>query len=104
MCGGGGPYSDTGIYIRAINQTQKFEFRISIKYSGQLGIHTTSDYPYDGFITLYNETTGTIPIGTHVYRTNNIYKGTVNLKFCNGSTDPLRTGTIVSGTFDETFN
>ena len=26
--------------------------------------------------------------------------GKVNIKFCNGAIDPLRTGTIVSGTFE----
>lgn len=96
--GGGGPYSDTAIDITAVNQTQKFKFRISIKYSGVNGIHYTSGYPYDAYFT--DDTNGTIPGSSNHYITTDVYKGKVNIKFCNGSINPLRTGTIVSGTFE----
>lgn len=95
---GGGPYSDTAIDITAVNQSQKFKFRISIKYSGTYGIYYTSGYPFDGYFT--DDSNGTIPGNSNHYVTNDVYKGKVNIKFCNGSINPLRTGTIVSGTFE----
>ena len=42
---------------------------------------------------------GTIPGNSNVYRTNNIYSGTANVKYFNGTFAPGNSGTIVSGTF-----
>ncbi len=94
----GGPNSDTSIIIRATNEKQKFKFRIAIKYNGQFGDHYTTGYPYNGYFT--DDSNGTIPGNSNHYVTNDVYKGKVNIKFCNGSINPLRTGTIVSGTFE----
>jgi hypothetical protein len=95
---GGGPNSDTSIVIRAHNREQKFDLLIKVQYSGTNGIHLTSEYHFTGMLQLNSN--GTIPTGNDVYNTNSFYKAKVNIKYCNGSINPLRTGTIVSGTFE----
>ena len=96
----GGPNSDTSITIGADNSIQKFALFIKIQYSGNIGTHYTNEYPYTGLIQLDTDTGGTIPTGSNTYNTTHQYKGKVNIKFSNGSINPLLTGTIVSGTFE----
>ncbi len=96
---GGGPYSDTAIKIGASNSIQNFELYISIKYSGNIGFHyTLANTTYYGFF--QDNSNGTIPGNSNLYQTNDIYKGIVNIKFANGSINPLRGSTIVAGTFE----
>ncbi len=96
---GGGPYSDTAIVIGASNSIQKFELVIAIKYTGNAGIHyTIPNTTYYG--TFQDNSNGTIPGNSNLYQTNDIYKGIVNVKFANGSINPLRGSTIVAGTFE----
>lgn len=95
---GGGPNSDTSIIIRAHNRVQEFDLYLIIKYSGTNGIHLTTEYPYTGMLQLNSD--GTVPAGNNVYNTNYLFKAKVNIKFSNGSINPLLTGTIVSGTFE----
>jgi hypothetical protein len=95
---GGGPYSDTSVIIGAENSIQKFSFLLVVRYSLLNGLNFTGEYPYEGFF--MDESDGTIPIGPNVYNTNNNYKGIVNIKFTNGSLNPLQGSTIISGTFE----
>ena len=95
---GGGPNSDTSIHIGAVNRSQKFDLFISVKYADLQVLLNTDEYPYTGMIVLNAD--GTIPVGANTYKTNNLYKGTVKVKFTNGSYSPLRGSTILSGTFE----
>ena len=95
---GGGPNSDTSIVIMAQNREQQFDLFIKIKYSGTNGVHLTTEYPYTGMLQLNSD--GTIPTGNNVYNTSDLFKAKVNIKFSNGSINPLLTGSIVSGTFE----
>lgn len=95
---GGGPYSDTAIRIGAENSVQKFSFVLRVRYSSLIGLNFTEQYPYEGLF--INESDGTVPAGSNAYNTNNNYKGVVNVKFSNGSLNPLLGSTIISGTFE----
>lgn len=95
---GGGPYSDSSVIIAADNRDQKFNLFLVVRYNNLTGLNYTSKYPYEGFFIA--ESDGTIPVASNIYNTNNVYKGIVNVKFSNGSLDPLRSSTIVSGTFE----
>ncbi len=96
---GGGPNSDTSIIIAASNSNQKYNLYIKIKYTGNVGIHRTiPNTVYYG--TFQDNSNGTIPGNSNFYQTNDMYRGTVNIKFANGSINPLRGSTIVAGTFE----
>ena len=97
---GGGPYSgDTAISIGASSSVQKFELYISIKYSGNIGLHyTLANTTYNGIF--QDNSDGTIPGNSNLYSTNSIYKGVVNIKFTNATINPLRGFTILAGTFE----
>ena len=95
----GGPNSDTSIIIAASNSNQKYNLYIKIKYTGNVGIHRTiPNTVYYG--TFQDNSNGTIPGNSNFYQTNDMYRGTVNIKFANGSINPLLGSTIVAGTFE----
>ncbi len=96
---GGGPFSDTSIDIGASNSNLKFYFRITIKYSGNIGLHyTLANTTYNGIF--QDNSDGTIPGNSNFYQTNDVYKGIVNIKFTNATINPLRGFTILAGTFE----
>lgn len=90
--------SDSAVFIKIRNSTQKFFFDITIKYNGTLGVYTLSSWPYNG--TFQDNSNGTIPGANNFFETNNSLTGKVNIKFFNGSVNPIYTGTILSGTFE----
>ncbi len=91
-------YSDTSIYISVGNTVSKFNLDLTIKYTGVLGLHYTSLYPYEGIFK--DNSNGTIPGNSNTYNTNNSLRATVNIKYFNGSIIPLYSGAILSGTFE----
>ena len=91
-------YSDTAIRISASNINSKFNFSVTIKYSGFLGNHYTKEYPYLGLFT--DNSNGTIPGNSNSYSTDSTLRASVNIKYFNGSISPLNEGTIISGTFE----
>ncbi len=95
---GGGPYSDTSVIIGADNSDQKFNLLLIVRYNNLTGLNYTGEYPYEGMF--ISESNGTVPNGAQVYKTNNIYKGIVKIKFSNGSLNPLKGSSIIAGTFE----
>jgi hypothetical protein len=96
--GGGGPNSDTSIIISASNSKQEFNFNLSVKFSGTTGLSLTAAYPYKGIF--QDDAGGTIPGNSNTYYTDSLHLGKVNIKYFNGSINPLQTSTIVAGTFE----
>jgi hypothetical protein len=87
---GGASSSQASFNIGASNTKQKFNFSLSVNYSGSLGILYTSTYPHEG--NFQDNTNGTVPSNSNSFDTDSFNIGKVNLKY-------LST-TIASGTFE----
>jgi hypothetical protein len=87
---GGGLYSDSSIKIGVSNTKQNFNFYLSVKYNGSLGILYSSTYPYYG--NFQDNSNGTIPGGSNTFTTDSFNIGKVNLKYLGNN--------IVAGTFE----
>jgi hypothetical protein len=86
----GGEYSDSSIVIGASNTKQNFNFYLSVKYNGSLGILYSSTYPYYG--KFQDNSNGTIPGGLNSFATDSLNIGKINLKYLSSN--------IASGTFE----
>jgi hypothetical protein len=89
--------SDSAIFISAVNSS-KFNFDITIKFLGSYGLYYTNDYPYYG--KFQDNSNGTIPGNSNSYETDSSNFGKVNIKYFNGTLNPVQPGNILAGTFE----
>ena len=90
--------SDSTIHVEVSSSKAKFKFDFGIKYTGNVGIYLAKTYPY--MATFQDESNGTIPEASNTYETNTNHVGRINIKFFNGSLNPVHPGNKLSGTFE----
>lgn len=93
--------ADSSIAISAASTgdiKNKFHIHLTIKYSGTPGIYLMKTYPYEG--SFYDDSNGSLPMGSNTFTTSNTYIGKINIKYFNGQFTPYVLATIFAGTFE----
>ena len=90
--------SDSSINIGISNSKQNFNLNMAIKYTGSYGIYFMRKYDYRAIF--QDNSSGSLPGNSNTYYTDSVHLGRLNVKFFNGTLNPVHPGNILSGTFE----